>query len=61
MVRTGRAHGLRMPRDLVLVTKQLVYLDRYSRAYGGARMSVLTDQQLTEVLTRDMMAAMFAR
>jgi hypothetical protein len=45
----------------VLVTKQLVYLDRYSRAYGGARMSVLTDQQLTEVLTRDMMAAMFAR
>jgi predicted unusual protein kinase regulating ubiquinone biosynthesis (AarF/ABC1/UbiB family) len=61
MVRTGRAHGLRMPRDLVLVTKQLVYLDRYSRAYGGAKMSVLTDQQLTEVLTRDMMAAMFAR
>ena len=61
MVRTGRAHGLRMPRDLVLVTKQLVYLDRYSRAYGGEKMSVLTDQRLTEVLTRDMMAAMFAR
>ncbi|WP_236515533.1 ABC1 kinase family protein [Sandaracinus amylolyticus] len=61
LVRSSRRHGLRLPRDLVLVTKQLVYLDRYSRAYGGAKMNVLTDQRLTNLIMQDMFAAMFAR
>ena len=61
LIRSGRKHGLRLPRDLVLVTKQLVYLDRYSRAYGGAKMNVLTDQRLTNLILQDMLAAMFAR
>lgn len=61
LIGTGRKHGLRLPRDLVLVTKQLVYLDRYSRAYGGAKMNVLTDQRLTNLILQDMFAAMFAR
>src|SRR5690606_32698075 len=60
MLRVSRAHGLRMPRDLVLVTKQLVYLDRYTRAIGGAKMHVLTDQRLTNLIMQDMLAAMFA-
>jgi predicted unusual protein kinase regulating ubiquinone biosynthesis (AarF/ABC1/UbiB family) len=61
LLRVSRAHGLRMPRDLVLVTKQLVYLDRYTRAIGGVKMNVLTDQRLTNVIMQDMLAAMFAR
>ncbi len=60
MIRVSRAHDLRMPRDLVLVTKQLVYLDRYTRAIGGANMNVLTDQRLTNLIMQDMFAAMFA-
>ncbi len=60
IIRVSRAHGLRMPRDLVLVTKQLVYLDRYTRAIGGAKMNVLTDQRLTNLIMQDMLAAMFA-
>ncbi len=60
MMRVSRAHGLRMPRDLVLVTKQLVYLDRYTRAIGGAKMNVLTDQRLTTLIMQDMLASMFA-
>ncbi|HBQ17625.1 MAG TPA: hypothetical protein DEF51_43030 [Myxococcales bacterium] len=60
IMRVGRKHQLRMPRDLVLVTKQLVYLDRYSRALGGEGMNVLTDQRLSNLIMQDMLAAMFA-
>lgn len=60
LLRVSRKHELRMPRDLVLVTKQLVYLDRYSRAYGGAKMNVLTDNQLKNYIMQDMLAAMMA-
>ena len=60
LIRTGRMHGLRMPRELVLVTKQLVYLDRYSRAYGGKDMNVLTDARLTNTILQDMLVAMMS-
>ena len=60
LLRVSRAHALRMPRDLVLVTKQLVYLDRYSRALGGEEMNVLTDQRLQNLIMQDMLAAMLA-
>lgn len=61
MIGAARKHGLRMPRDLVLVTKQLVYLDRITRTYGGARTNVLTDERLTNLITQDVLAALFAR
>ncbi len=61
LIRTGLAHGLRMPRELVLVTKQLVYLDRYSRAYGGDDMNVLTDTRLTNTIVQDSFVAMLSR
>jgi predicted unusual protein kinase regulating ubiquinone biosynthesis (AarF/ABC1/UbiB family) len=60
LIRSARAHGLRMPRELVLVTKQLVYLDRYSRAYGGQKMNVLTDTRLTNTILQDMLVAMLS-
>lgn len=59
LVGAARAHGLRMPRELVLVSKQLVYLDRYSRAYGGEKMNVLTDQRMSTLIMQDMLAVMF--
>lgn len=59
MLRVAATHQMRMPRDLVLVTKQLVYLDRYTRAIGGPKMNVLTDQRLTTLIMQDMFAAMF--
>jgi predicted unusual protein kinase regulating ubiquinone biosynthesis (AarF/ABC1/UbiB family) len=61
LIRTARLHGLRMPRDLVLITKQLVYLDRITRTYGGVKMNVLTDTRLTNVILQDALASMFAR
>ncbi|MCB9594205.1 MAG: AarF/ABC1/UbiB kinase family protein [Sandaracinaceae bacterium] len=60
LLRVARAHSMRMPRDLVLVTKQLIYLDRYSRALGGHDMNVLTDKALSNLIMQDMLAAMFA-
>ncbi len=60
LMRVAHAHSMRMPRDLVLVTKQLVYLDRYSRALGGHEMNVLTDKALSNLIMQDMLAAMFA-
>jgi len=60
LIRSGRRFGLRMPRELVLVTKQLVYLDRYSRAYGGHDMNVLTDTRLANTITQDMLVAMLS-
>lgn len=60
LLRVSRAHSMRMPRDLILVTKQLIYLDRYSRALGGPGTNVLTDQKLSNLIMQDMLAAMFA-
>ena len=60
LLRVARAHNMQMPRDLVLVTKQLIYLDRYSRALGGHDMNVLTDKALSNLIMQDMLAAMFA-
>ncbi len=60
LLRVSRRHALRMPRDLVLVTKQLVYLDRVTRALGGHEMNVLTDARLANLIMQDMLAAMFA-
>jgi len=59
LLRVSQAHSMRMPRDLVLITKQLVYLDRYSRALGGHEMNVLTDQRLSNLIMQDMLAASF--
>jgi len=60
LLRVARKHHMRMPKTLVLVTKQLVYLDRYTRALGGHDMNVLTDKELSNLIMQDMLAAMFA-
>jgi hypothetical protein len=52
----GVRNRMRMPREFVLVTKQLVYLDRYARALGGPGMNVLTDQRVMMAILEDMAA-----
>jgi predicted unusual protein kinase regulating ubiquinone biosynthesis (AarF/ABC1/UbiB family) len=61
LLRLANRHQLALPRDLVLISKQLVYLDRYARALGGAGMNVLTDATLRELLMTDMMRAALVR
>lgn len=57
MLRVALEHHMRMPREFVLVTKQLVYLDRYAKAYGGAQMNVLTDLRVMQHILEDLQAA----
>jgi predicted unusual protein kinase regulating ubiquinone biosynthesis (AarF/ABC1/UbiB family) len=54
MMRVAVKNQMRMPREFVLVTKQLVYLDRYARALGGPGMNVLTDQRVMMAIMEDM-------
>lgn len=61
LMRLANRHELSLPRDLVLISKQLVYLDRYSRALGGKEMNVLTDSRIRELLMEDMLRAATAR
>ena len=56
MMRVAVKNRMRMPREFVLVTKQLVYLDRYARALGGPTMNVLTDQRVMMAIIQDMAA-----
>ena len=61
MLRLANRHQLALPRDLVLISKQLVYLDRYSRALGGAKMNVLTDSRIRDLILEDMLRAAVVR
>lgn len=61
MMRVGNRHQLKLPRELVLISKQLVYLDRYSRALGGNKMNVLTDERIRDLIMQDMLTATVAR
>jgi len=61
LLRMANRHQLGLPRDLVLISKQLVYLDRYARALGGNEMNVLTDSKIRELLMQDMLRAAVAR
>ncbi len=61
LMRLANRHELALPRDLVLISKQLVYLDRYSRALGGSKMNVLTDSGIRELLMEDMLRATLGR
>jgi predicted unusual protein kinase regulating ubiquinone biosynthesis (AarF/ABC1/UbiB family) len=56
MMRVAVRHRMRMPREFVLVTKQLVYLDRYAKAIGGPTMNVLTDPRVLAFLMADVAA-----
>jgi aarF domain-containing kinase len=56
ILRTAVRHGMRMPRDFVLVTKQMLYFDRYAKLLAP-KLNVFTDPRVVSALAMDVMTA----
>jgi predicted unusual protein kinase regulating ubiquinone biosynthesis (AarF/ABC1/UbiB family) len=60
IMRTGIKHGMRMPRDFVLVVKQMVYFDRYAKLLAPD-LNVFRDPRIVSGLLEDIAHAQAAR
>jgi aarF domain-containing kinase len=56
IMRTAIRHGLRMPRDFVLVVKQMLYFDRYAKILAP-NLNVFRDPRIVTALMSDIMQA----
>jgi predicted unusual protein kinase regulating ubiquinone biosynthesis (AarF/ABC1/UbiB family) len=56
IMRAAIRHGLRMPRDFVLVVKQMLYFDRYAKILAP-NLNVFRDPRIVAALASDMMQA----
>ncbi len=56
IMRTAIRHGLRMPRDFVLVVKQMLYFDRYAKILAP-NLNVFRDPRIVTALMSDVMQA----
>lgn len=56
MLRTSVRHGLRLPREMVLVSKQMIYFDRYAKVLAP-ELNVFRDPRVVMALAEDVMAA----
>jgi aarF domain-containing kinase len=56
ILRTSVKHGMRMPRDFVLVTKQMLYFDRYAKLLAP-KLNVFRDPRIVSALAMDVMTA----
>jgi predicted unusual protein kinase regulating ubiquinone biosynthesis (AarF/ABC1/UbiB family) len=56
ILRTGIQHGMRMPRDFVLVVKQMLYFDRYAKLLAPG-LNVFRDPRIVWALMEDMAQA----
>jgi aarF domain-containing kinase len=56
IMRTAVHHGLRMPRDFVLVVKQMLYFDRYAKILAP-NLNVFRDPRIVAALASDVMQA----
>jgi predicted unusual protein kinase regulating ubiquinone biosynthesis (AarF/ABC1/UbiB family) len=56
IMRTAIRHGLRMPRDFVLVVKQMLYFDRYAKILAP-NLNVFRDPRIVTALATDVMTA----
>ena len=56
IMRTAVRHGLRMPRDFVLVVKQMLYFDRYAKVLAP-NLNVFRDPRIVAALASDVMQA----
>jgi aarF domain-containing kinase len=59
VMRTAVRHGMRMPRDFVLVVKQMLYFDRYAKLLAP-NLNVFRDPRIVSGLMEDVMQAQFA-
>lgn len=55
-MRAAVRHGLRLPRDFVLVVKQMLYFDRYAKILAPS-LNVFRDPRIMAALMTDMMQA----
>jgi aarF domain-containing kinase len=60
IMRTGVKHGMRMPREFVLVVKQMLYFDRYAKLLAPG-LNVFRDPRIVSGLMEDVMQAQTAR
>jgi predicted unusual protein kinase regulating ubiquinone biosynthesis (AarF/ABC1/UbiB family) len=56
ILRTGVRHGMRMPRDFVLVVKQMLYFDRYAKTLAP-QLNVFRDPRIVSGLLEDIAEA----
>lgn len=56
ILRTSVRHGLRLPREMVLVSKQMIYFDRYARVLAP-NLNVFRDPRVVMALAEDVMTA----
>ena len=56
ILRTGVKHGMRMPRDFVLVVKQMLYFDRYAKLLAPD-LNVFRDPRIVSGLMEDVLQA----
>ena len=59
ILRTGIQHGMRMPRDFVLVTKQMLYFDRYAKLLAPG-LNLFRDPRVIAALAEDVTMASLA-
>jgi predicted unusual protein kinase regulating ubiquinone biosynthesis (AarF/ABC1/UbiB family) len=56
VLRTAEKHGLKLPRAFVLVTKQMLYFDRYAKRLAP-KLNVFRDERLVTPLAMDVLVA----
>jgi predicted unusual protein kinase regulating ubiquinone biosynthesis (AarF/ABC1/UbiB family) len=54
ILRVSVRHRMRLPREFVLVTKQMLYFDRYAKLLAP-RLNIFSDPRLVAALTEDVM------
>jgi predicted unusual protein kinase regulating ubiquinone biosynthesis (AarF/ABC1/UbiB family) len=59
IMKTAVRHGMRLPRDFVLVTKQMLYFDRYAKLLAP-KLNVFRDPRIVSALAMDVMQARMA-
>jgi len=60
MMRVSVKHRMRMPREFVLVTKQMLFFDRYAKLLAPT-LNVMSDPRLVASLMQDVMKAKMQR
>jgi aarF domain-containing kinase len=56
IMRASLKHRMRLPRDFVLVTKQMVYFDRYAKVLAP-NLNIFRDPRIVTALAMDVMMA----
>jgi predicted unusual protein kinase regulating ubiquinone biosynthesis (AarF/ABC1/UbiB family) len=54
ILRASVKHRMRLPREFVLVTKQMLYFDRYAKLLAP-KLNIFSDPRLVSTLSEDMM------